>query len=502
MNIALLLERIAAQDPRRPAVYLGVRAVMDYGQLRDRVARLAAGFRSRGLRAGDRVAICMPNSVDYLVAMQAALWARLVMVPINAKLHPREVDFIATHAGARLLIAEDPEIVAQPVHDGARIAAADVDKLAAGMEPLAVCAAGPDDLAWLFYTSGTTGRPKGVMLTHRNLMAMTLCYLGDVTHVEAADAVVYAAPMSHGAGLYSFAYISAGARHVLPESGGFDAGELLDLAAELKRVSLFAAPTMVGRLVDHAVREGLTGDGLKTIVYGGGPMYVADIRRARAALGSRFVQIYGQGESPMTITVLSREVIEDDAHPQWLERLASVGVRQSAVEVRVVSESGGPVPTGGIGEIVVRSDTVMQGYWNDPQATTATLRGGWLYTGDLGVLDEAGFLTLKDRSKDLIISGGSNIYPREVEEVLLEHPAVREAAVIGVPDAEWGECVVAYVVAQAGYVDLAAELDALCLQRIARFKRPKHYVAVESLPKNNYGKVLKTKLRRTGSGKT
>jgi long-chain acyl-CoA synthetase len=201
------------------------------------------------------------------------------------------------------------------------------------------------------------------------------------------------------------------------------------------------------------------------------------------------VQIYGQGECPMGITALSRAQLQDTAHPRHAQRIASVGVAQSAVEVRV------DAPAGQAGEVLVRGDTVMAGYWGNAAATAQTLRDGWLHTGDVGALDTDGFLTLMDRSKDLIISGGSNIYPREVEEVLLRHPAVREVAVIGRPHAEWGEEVVAFVVPLTGAALDMAELDALCLDSIARFKRPRHYRLVQELPKNNYGKVLKTALR-------
>jgi long-chain acyl-CoA synthetase len=217
-------------------------------------------------------------------------------------------------------------------------------------------------------------------------------------------------------------------------------------------------------------------------------------------MGDRFVQIYGQGESPMTITALSRSQLADRNHPRHAQRLASVGVAQSMVEVRVAGADGNPLPCGEIGEVMVRGDTVMQGYWNNPQASAAALRDGWLLTGDVGSLDGDGFLTLRDRSKDVIISGGSNIYPREVEEVLLLHPAVREVSVVGRPHPDWGEEVVAFVVAAAQAAPEPAELDALCLQHIARFKRPKVYRFVDALPKNNYGKVLKTELRRLLDG--
>jgi long-chain acyl-CoA synthetase len=332
------------------------------------------------------------------------------------------------------------------------------------------------------------------METHRMLLTMTSCYLADLDTIDTADAIAYAAPMSHGAGLCNFPHVLKAARHVIPESGGFDAAEVCELAAFTGRLSLFAAPTMVKRIVDHVVATAADPGGFKTILYGGGPMYLEDIRHGLDVMGNRFVQLYGQGECPMAITALSREHLADREHPRWLERIASVGVAQSLVEIRIADSDGKPLPNGETGEILARGDAVMPGYWRNPEASAKTLRGGWLWTGDMGSLDDDGFLTLKDRSKDMIISGGSNIYPREVEEVLLRHPAVQEVSVVGRPDAEWGEVVVAFAVVGDG-VD-AATLDALCLEHIARFKRPKEYRFVASLPKNNYGKVLKTELRK------
>jgi long-chain acyl-CoA synthetase len=220
-------------------------------------------------------------------------------------------------------------------------------------------------------------------------------------------------------------------------------------------------------------------------------MYAADAGQALDRFGPRLAQIYGLGESPMTITTLSRQDIADREHPGWQARLASAGRPYACAEVVVADADDRPLPSGEAGEILCRGPMVMAGYWRNEEASAETLKGGWLHTGDIGTFDPDGYLTLKDRSKDLIISGGSNIYPREVEEVLLRHPGVREASVIGRPDAEWGEVVVAYVVGAAG----APELDGLCLDAIARFKRPKDYVFVDSLPKNNYGKILKTELR-------
>ncbi|MBV9202727.1 MAG: AMP-binding protein, partial [Alphaproteobacteria bacterium] len=235
---------------------------------------------------------------------------------------------------------------------------------------------------------------------------------------------------------------------------------------------------------------------LRTIFYGGGPMYVADLERALQLFGPRLYQLYGQGESPMTITGLGKRLHADRTHPRWRERIGSCGVPRTGVLVKVVDDHDRELPSGEVGEVVTRSDCVMEGYWNNPAATEETLRGGWLHTGDLGSSDEDGFLTLRDRSKDMIISGGSNIYPREIEEVLLRHPDIAEASIVGRPHPDWGEEVVAFIVPRPG-IEIAPEaLDRLCLDHIARFKRPREYRFVEALPKNNYGKVLKTELRK------
>jgi long-chain acyl-CoA synthetase len=283
--------------------------------------------------------------------------------------------------------------------------------------------------------------------------------------------------------------------NVVPESGAFNPDEIFALIRAWPRSSMFAAPTMIKRLVECPAE--CESDNIRTIVYGGAPMYVADALKAIDRFGPRLAQIYGQGESPMTITVLPKADIAGRDHPRWRERLASVGRPFRCVEAMVADADDRPLPAGEVGEILCRGDTVMAGYWQNAEASAATLRGGYLHTGDVGSFDTDGYLTLRDRSKDLIISGGSNIYPREVEEVLLRHDKVREASVIGRPDDRWGEAVVAYVVGDAP----PAELDALCLSSIARFKRPKDYVFVEALPKNNYGKILKTELRAIDAGR-
>jgi len=333
-------------------------------------------------------------------------------------------------------------------------------------------------------------------LTHRNLMMMTLSYLADLDRISAGDAIIHAAPMSHGSGIYALPHVARAANQVTPDSGGFDPAEIVDLIGAYRGVTFFFAPTMIVRLLNSPAIADADFSNLKSLIYGGGPMYAADTVKAVDCFGPKLIQIYGQGEAPMTITYLSRGAHLDREHPRYMARLASVGVPRTDVAVRVIGDDGATLPTGGVGEIVVRGDVVMKGYWRDPAATDRALRDGWLHTGDIGAFDGDGFLTLKDRSKDVIISGGSNIYPREVEEALLAHPGVIEVSVVGRPDAEWGEDVIAFVVPRAGEPLAEAELDQACLDTIARFKRPKVYYFVDALPKNNYGKVLKTELRR------
>ena len=483
MNLAHLLLRSARLQPDAPAIALGKRAVRTYGELAARVAQLAAGFAGKlELYPGNRVALAMKNCPEYHEVLFACWHAGLVAVPMNAKLHPKEFAYILENSGAKAcFVTPDLEALlpqAMPAREIARLRAA----------PGAPAPAKPDDPAWLFYTSGTTGVPKGAVLTHRNLWFQTLAYFADLDPIMPGDTVLHPAPLSHGSGCYALPHYAAGAVNVIPESGHFEPDEIYELLDHWKNASFFAAPTMVVRLLD--AQSARAPRGLRTLIYGGAPMYVADALRAIELFGPRLYQLYGQGEAPMTITGLPQRYHRS----AMVEKLATAGFPRTGCEVKIFDAEERELPAGEIGEIVTRSDCVMAGYWKNPEATAKTLRGGWLHTGDLGSMDQAGFLTLRDRSKDMIISGGSNIYPREIEEVLLRHPAVAEVSVVGRPHAEWGEEVIAFVVARSKVA--TEDLDKLCLDNIARFKRPREYRFVEALPKNNYGKVLKTELRK------
>ncbi len=499
MNLALWLQRAAQTGPTRPALFNGFELVADYAAFFNRAACLAGWLRAQGVTADDRVGLFMKNQPDYLVALFGCWIAGVAVVPINAKLHGKEAAWILQDAGAKLCLASP--VLADAITDG-NLRVVGLNSVDFTADPFPVSDRQADDLAWLFYTSGTTGRPKGVMITHRMLATMTFSYFTDVEPVTPDDATLYAAPMSHGAGLYCLMHVLKAARHIHPPSGGFDEAEIFELARYHDRVQMFAAPTMVKRLVQVGKARGEDGAGLRSIIYAGGPMYQADVIEAVELFGPKFIQIYGQGECPMGISALSRHDVADRHHPRWSERLASVGRAQSPIELAIGDEAGNLLPIGRVGEVMARGDTVMSGYWQAPEATAKTLVNGWLRTGDMGSLDADGYLTLRDRSKDLIISGGTNIYPREVEEVLLTHSGVAEVSVIGRPDPEWGEDVVAFVVRTDEVAVTPAELDAHCQSQIARFKRPKDYFFVPELPKNNYGKVLKTELRSRFMGET
>jgi long-chain acyl-CoA synthetase len=501
VNLAAMVFDVALRQPQRPAVSDGAHT-WSYSEFVRRISCLAGGLRSRGLEPGDRVMLCMENCAEFLELLFACWTAGLCAVPVNARLHAREVEYIARDCRARLLVATPKlaEMLAHLEHSVetlSAIIATDGEDYAALLThgaPMRPVDTAATDRAWLFYTSGTTGRPKGAVLSHRNLVFMSHCYYADIDWLDERDTNLHAGPLSHGAGLYALPHLLRGGHQVLLPH--FEVDAIIDALQRHSRVSMFAAPTMLTRLVHAPAVAAADLRNLRTIFYGGGPMYVADLDRALQLFGPRLYQLYGQGESPMTITGLGKRLHADQTHPRWRDRLGSCGVPRTGVLVKVVDDCDRELPTGEIGEIVTRSDCVMEGYWNNPAASEETLRGGWLHTGDLGSFDEEGSLTLRDRSKDIIISGGSNIYPREVEEVLLRHPGLVEVSVVGRPHAEWGEEVVAFVVARLAAGVAPEELDRLCLDHIARFKRPRHYRFVGALPKNNYGKVLKTELRR------
>ncbi len=496
MNLASLLHDVSLRCRDLPALTDG-RVSWTYGEFAKRSASIGASFIAKGLKRGDRVVVCMENCAEFFEVLFGCWSAGLCAVPVNAKLHPKEVEHILQDCGARLLIATPgvAESLSQ-ISDAAGALrsmicteTAGYERLA-GTEPMAPVELEAAERAWIFYTSGTTGRPKGAILSHRNLLFMCHAYYADVDMLDHRDVKLHVGPLSHGSGLYGLPQVLKGGHQIIHP--GFDPSAIAVVLDKHSNVTMFNAPTALARLTHSPAARRMRVDNLKTIYYGGGPMYVADLKRALALFGPRLFQLYGQGEAPMTITGLGKAM---HANLRDESDLRSCGVPRTGVGVRIAGEDGRDLPPGEAGEVLTRSDCVMEGYWNNPKANESALRGGWLHTGDVGSLDAQKYLTLHDRSKDMIISGGSNIYPREVEEVLLRHPDIVEASVVGRPHPDWGEEAVAFVVARPGSPVETAALDALCLDWIARYKRPKSYRFVESLPKNNYGKVLKTQLR-------
>ncbi len=508
MHVGHFLTRAADRHPDRPAWLDGDRAI-SFREADARANRLARALLARGLAPGDRVALLTVNRFEGLETMLAAMKAGLAVVPMNLRLHPAEHAFMIRDSGAAAVVygEEFRDHLATVRGDctGVRrwicIGRAPGDLayealLAAESGGSPDPAIDADDLAWLFYTSGTTGHPKGAMLTHRVLITMAEQFLLGINDARPDDVVLHAAPITHGSGTLAFHHIARGAASAFPTTRAFDPPRIFADIARFRATTMFLVPTMIHMLVTSPERARHDLSSLHTVVYGGAPMYVEQLRAALAAFGPVFVQIFGQGEAPMTCTSLPKEEHLTGDDPVKVARLASAGRETPAVRVRVVDDDDRPVAAGTMGEIVVRGDLVMKGYWNNAAATAETLRGGWLHTGDVGCLDPDGYLFITDRKKDMIISGGSNIYPREVEEVVLRHPAVSEVSVIGVPDDKWGEAVKALVVVRAGGRVSEAELVEHCRRHLAPYKKPQSVEFLEALPKNAYGKILKRELRQ------
>ena len=510
MDVGHLLTRAAQRYGERPAWIAGDTRI-SFRQAEARANRLAHALLGLGLRGGDRVGMLMPNCYQGFETMLAPMKAGMAVVPMNMRLHPDEHAYMVNDAGARVLV------YAEEFRDhlaGVRERLPHVEHFvclghgAPGDLELEALVAGapredppdvpiePDAMAWLFYTSGTTGHPKGAMLTHRALLTMTHQLLMLAPPRGPEDVVLHAAAITHGSGTLLFHHLVAGAANAFPTTRSFEAPRIFDAIARYRATTMFLVPTMINTLLAaEADRQRVDLSSVHTVIYGGAPMYVEHLEHALGVFGPVFVQIFGQGEAPMTLTLLPKAEHVTGGDPVKVRRLASAGRETPAVRVRIVDEEDRPRRPGEMGEIVARGDLVMQGYWNKPEATADTLRGGWLHTGDVGYLDEDGYLFITDRKKDMIISGGSNIYPREIEEVICRHPGVFEVAVIGIPDARWGEATKALVVAREGQRLTEADIVEHCRRHLASYKKPQSVEFLPALPKNAYGKVLKRELR-------
>jgi len=509
MNIGSLLTKSARTFPDNSAISYGSRR-FTYAQFNSRANRLANALHRSGIKRGDNVALLQYNYPEMLESMFACFKAGYGAVPINWRLHPKEFSFIIDHSDSRAVILSPEfnesiidirERIPGAVHlvslsggDGGLLDYEDL--ISTESDHFTDITVRPDDLAWLFYTSGTTGMPKGAMLTHGNLLAMTMNFYADICPGFGPDDVVlHAAPLSHGSGCYALPNIGKAAANIILESKTFDPDLVFKTIEKHRVTNMFAAPTMIKLLVESPAAGRYDHSSLRAVSYGGAPMLVEDLKAAMKKLGPCLVQLFGQAESPMTITYLPHRDHVPDGTPLKVKRLASAGFPRTDVEVKIFDSEDNELPPGETGEIVTRSDLVMKGYWRNPDATAGTLRNGWLHTGDVGYMDENGYLFIMDRSKDMIISGGENIYPREIEEVLIRHGGVREVAVIGVPDPKWGEAIKAVISLKEGEIVTDTELIAFCRDHLASYKKPKSVEFVDELPKNNYGKILKRELR-------
>ncbi|MEV1294866.1 AMP-binding protein [Pseudonocardia sp. NPDC049635] len=499
MNLARMLGQVAARYPDRPAVTWGEQTLR-WAELDRRVTALTHGLRGLGLGPGDRVVVLMRNRPELIETMYAAFAAGAMLVPLNAKLPAAEVAYHVEDSDAAVLVTDQA--------GAAEVGDVSCPMLATGSgyetlvlehadRPAEIADVTPVTPAWLFYTSGTTGRPKGAVLTHGGLAFVVASWLADLTPMDERDVVLHAAPLSHGAGFHALAAVARGAHQVIPVAEGFAPAPVLELMRTRAVTTTWMVPTQITMLVDHLSGAAPELPALRSVVYGGAPFPPTELAAALHTFGRVLVQLYGQGESPMTMTWLPAA---DHPHPDNpdLTLLRSAGYPRPGMDIRVVDpDTGAVLRENEVGEVAVSGPPVMTEYWNRPEETAKALRGGWLFTGDLGRLDGYGRLYLLDRSKDMIISGGSNVYAVEVERALLEHPAVADTAVIGTPDRTWGEIVTAVVVPTGPVTppDLLAELSRHCRGLLAPYKAPRAVEVVDEIPRNTYGKIDKRGLR-------
>jgi acyl-CoA synthetase (AMP-forming)/AMP-acid ligase II len=506
VNLGYLITRSSRYFPDRRAFVIDGQAI-SYRSLNRRINKVANALLSLGLKKGDRVGLLFHNSLAYLESHLALYKAGLVWVRLNARLAANEIKGMIEDSGALALI-HGPEFLetAQKVSSGIRWFIQEGggpgidydDFLGKGSEHEPEVDVFLDDLSDLWYTSGTTGAPKGIMLTHRNILTCTQLLLSEVYDITQGDKFLTPGALSHAGSVRILPFIIRGATCYL--HGHFDPEGIFEEIEKSRITDVATVPTILIALMDHPKRPHFDLGSLKRITYAGSPTPVDRIKEALGLFGPALDQSYGQAESIITITHLSRQehLLNDD--PARERRFSSAGREYPGVQVRIVDDHDHFLGPGELGEVVTRSDLVMRGYWNQPEKTQEALRGGWLHTGDIGYLDEDGYLFLVDRKHDKIITGGLNVYPREVEEVISAHQAVAQVAVFGAKDPFWGEAVTAAVVGRRGMSVTAEELTEFCKGRLAGYKRPKKIYFLDDLPKNLYGKVMRKELKKQFEG--
>jgi long-chain acyl-CoA synthetase len=491
LNLASLLTESAERSPDAPAIRLG-EVELSYAELDDRSARLATLLREKGVERGDRVGVMLPNVPEFPVAYYGVLRAGGIVVPMNVLLKEREIAFYLEDSGAKLLLAWHgfaEEARAGAADAGAELVEVEPAAFAATLAELepspGVAETAEDDIAVLLYTSGTTGKPKGAELTHLNLARNAEISSRTTCEVGAGDIVLGALPLFHsfGQSVGMNASLRVGACLTLVPK--FDPGEALATMERDGVTHFYGVPTMFGALLHHPERERYDTSALRNCITGGASMPVEVLRGFEEAFGAKVLEGYGLSET---------SPVASSNHPDMERKPGSIGTPIEGVEMRVVDESDQPVSRGEVGEIVIRGHNIMKGYWQRPEATAEAMRGGWFHSGDMARVDEDGYFYIVDRKKDLIIRGGYNVYPREVEEVLYEHPKIREAAVLGVPHDEWGEEIGAAVVLHEGEELSSEEVSAYVKDRIAAYKYPRAVWFLDDLPKGPTGKILKREI--------
>jgi long-chain acyl-CoA synthetase len=491
MNLASILTASAERAPDSPAIRLG-EVELSYAELDDHSARLATLLADKGLEPGDRVGVMLPNVPQFPIAYYGVLRAGGVVVPMNVLLKRREIAFYLEDSGAKILLAWHG--FAEEARDGAADAGAklvEVEPAAfeaalAGLEPTpGLAGTAEDDTAVILYTSGTTGKPKGAELTHLNLARNAQISGETMTEVRKGDVVLGALPLFHSFGQTVSMNGSLRMGACLTLLPKFDPGEALATMQRDGVTHFQGVPTMYGALLHHPERESFDTSTLRSCITGGASMPVEVLRGFEEAFGCVLLEGYGLSEtSPVACS----------NHPDAERKPGSIGTPIEGVEMQVVDENDNPLPQGEVGEIVIRGHNIMKGYWQRPDATEEAMRGGWFHSGDMARTDEEGYFYIVDRKKDLIIRGGYNVYPREVEEVLYEHPKIREAAVVGVPHDEWGEEIGAAVVLHDGEDLPPEEVSAYVKDRIAAYKYPRLVWFLDDLPKGPTGKILKREI--------